>query len=98
MSGHGHPQPETPRRQPERADGDGVEDLEGEARDHHLRSRLAELERASDQGRRRPGVLETRVPRAGCVLGRPEATVSAGEEEGGGHGPGIVTGRPRGGL
>ena len=79
-------------------DRDRVEDLVGDARDHHLGALLAELERAAEERGGRSRVLQPGVPGARGVLGREIAAVGAGEEEGGGHRPAIVTGRRRGGL
>jgi hypothetical protein len=58
------------------ADRNGAQDLEGGAREHEAVARLAALDRPADQRRRRPGVLEGRVPRAAGVLGRAEAAVA----------------------
>ena len=58
------------------ADRDGAQYLAGEARDHHVRPGLAAPHRPAEQRARRPAVLGVRVPRPGCVRGRPPLAVT----------------------
>ena len=76
------------------ADRDSAEDLAGEPAHDHVVTRAAMLDRPAHERARRPAVLESLIPRARGVHGRPPGAVPHGNVEAIGHLPDVTRQSP----